>query len=76
MIPPYPWRAGKSLHLRTIKTKRIRDLDEGLVEDSGPVRQGRPPWWGNGFTITYDMLDSLVGDRGGREWRGILGRGR
>lgn len=66
---------GKSLHLRTIKTKRIRDLDEGLVEDRDQYAKGAT-MVGDGFTITYDMLDSLVGDRGGREWRGILGRGR
>ena len=66
---------GKSLHLRTIKSRRIRDLDDGLVEDPAQYAKGAT-MVGDGFAVTYDMLDSLVKDRGGLEWRGILGRKR
>ena len=66
---------GKTLHLRTIKTRRIRDLDGGLVED--PAQYAKDATMvGDGFAVTYDMLDSLMKDRGGLEWRGILGRRR
>ena len=68
---------GKSIRLYDIKTKKIRDLSEELVPD--PDGFGRDDTMvGKGFTITYDMLDSLekrpAGKSGG--WASRLGFGR
>lgn len=65
---------GKVVHLRSIKSRKIRDLDDGLVEDPDAYGKGAT-MVGGGFAVTYDMLDSIVkdaSDSGG--WRGIFGR--
>lgn len=64
---------GKRLHLRDIKSKRIRDLTDGLVDDPDRYDKGAT-MVGHGFAITYDMLDSLVKDRGSSKGRwGVFG---
>lgn len=65
----------KRLYLRDIKSRRIRDLGEGLVDNPDRYEKG-VTMVGGGFTITYDMLDSLIKDDGGaqRRWPGIFGR--
>ena len=67
---------GKSIGLHDIKTKKIRDLPKELVP-AGGYEKG-DTLVGKGFTITYDMLDSLgkkpAGGRGG--WSSRLGFGR
>ena len=66
---------GKRLYLRDIKSRKIRDLADGLVESPGQYAKDAT-MVGDGFAITYDMLDSLVKDRGGSKGRwGIFGRG-
>ena len=65
----------KRLYLRDIKSRKIRDLGEGLVDNPDQYEKGAT-MVGGGFTITYDMLDSLIKGDGGtqRRWRGIFGR--
>lgn len=50
---------GKQIRLFTIKTKRIRDLPDELVPDKDRYAKDAT-MVGNGFTITYEMLDSLL----------------
>lgn len=67
---------GKRLYLRDIKSRRIRDLRDGLVDN--PDAYGKSATMvGAGFTITYDMLDSLVrGEDSSGGWRVMFGRRR
>lgn len=67
---------GKRLYLRDIKSRKIRDLRGGLVDN--PDAYGKNATMvGAGFTITYDMLDSLVrGEDSSSGWRGMFGRRR
>ncbi len=49
---------GKQIRLFDIKTKKIRDLADEFVPDKD-VYAKDATMVGNGFTITYDMLDNL-----------------
>ncbi|RNJ78081.1 MAG: molecular chaperone DnaJ [Nitrosopumilus sp. H8] len=49
---------GKKIRLFDIKTKKIRDLDVGLVPEG--MHDRNSTMVGNKFTITYEMLDSLA----------------
>ena len=49
---------GKKIRLFDVKTKKIKDLADGLI----PNKENYPKdatMVGNGFTITYEMLDNL-----------------
>lgn len=61
---------GKRLFLRDIKSKKIKDLKEGFVKDYDRYDKN-DTMVGNGFTITYDMLDYLIGEPNDKE--GLLG---
>jgi len=52
---------GKKIRLFDLKTKKIRDLDDNLVPNKGNFTKDAT-LVGNGFTITYDILDSLSRD--------------
>lgn len=58
---------GKQVRLFDIKTKKIHDLADGLVPDKS-VYAKDATMVGNGFAITYGMLDSLSGAQK-RKWR-------
>ena len=65
---------GETFHLRYIKSKRIRDLADGLVENPGQYDK-RATMVGDGFAVTYEMLDSLMKGKGGSKDRwGVFGR--
>lgn len=65
---------GKSVHLRFIKSRKIRDLADGLV-DNPEAYEKDATMVGGGFAVTYDMLDSLIKDPGGTGgWRGAFKR--
>ena len=49
---------GKSMRLHDIKTKKIKDLAQRFIPDIKKYDKGAT-MVGNGFVITYDMLDSL-----------------
>lgn len=49
---------GKQIRLFNIKTKRIRDLADEFVPDKGRYAKDAT-MVGNGFAITYEMLDNL-----------------
>ena len=49
---------GKEIRLFDIKTKKIRDLADELVPNKNEYDKGAT-MVGNGFTITYKMLDNL-----------------
>lgn len=49
---------GKSILLRHIKSRRIRDLPADLVEDPDQYDKNAT-MVGGGFTITYDMLNTI-----------------
>lgn len=53
---------GKRLFLRDIKSKKVRDV----VDDPDKYDKNET-MVGNGFTITYDMLDGIVGKTGGKK---------
>lgn len=61
---------GKRLFLRDIKSKKIRDV----VDDPDKYDKNET-MVGNGFTITYDMLDGIIEGVGGKKsfW-GAFGR--
>ena len=65
---------GKRMFLRDIKSKRIRDLGDGVVD--GIDKYGREATMvGGGFTITYDMLDRIIGKAGSRKgFFGVFGQ--
>ena len=49
---------GKEIRLFDIKTKKIKDLADEFVPDKNEYDKD-DTLVGNGFTITYDMLDNL-----------------
>jgi hypothetical protein len=49
---------GKEIRLFDIKTKKIKDLSDELVSDKNAYDKDAT-MVGNGFTITYEMLDNL-----------------
>ena len=49
---------GKEIRLFDIKTKKIKDLADGLVENKGNYQKD-DTMVGKGFTITYEMLENL-----------------
>jgi len=49
---------GKKIRLFDLKTKKIRDLDDNLVSNKENYSKDAT-LVGNGFTITYHMLDNL-----------------
>lgn len=49
---------GKKIRLFDLKTKKIRDLADKFVPDKEKYKKDET-MVGNGFTITYDMLDNL-----------------
>jgi len=49
---------GKRIRLHDIKVKKIRDLSDEFVPDKSKFDKN-DTMVGNGFTITYDMLDNL-----------------
>ena len=49
---------GKKIRLFDLKTKKIRDLDDNLVSNKENYSKDAT-LVGNGFTITYDMLNNL-----------------
>ncbi len=59
---------GKRLFLRDIKSRKIRDV----VDDPGKYDKN-DTMVGNGFTITYDMLDRVIGGYKKSRW-GVFGR--
>lgn len=62
---------GKKIRLSSIKTKKIRSL-AGSVKDA--ERYGKDQTMvGNGFVITYEMLDNLSKKPAGRGWKGRFG---
>lgn len=65
---------GKRMFLRDIKSKRIRDLGDGVAD--GTDKYGREATMvGGGFTITYDMLDRIIGKAGSRKgFFGVFGQ--
>ncbi len=54
---------GKRLYLRDIKSKKIHRLAEGLVTNLGQYDKNQT-MVGGGFSITYDMLDSVARNPG------------
>ena len=49
---------GKKIRLFEIKTKKIKDLADELVPNKNEYDKNTT-MVGNGFTITYEMLDNL-----------------
>ena len=49
---------GKKIRLFDLKTKKIKDLPDGLISNKENYSKDST-LVGNGFTITYDMLDYL-----------------
>ena len=49
---------GKKIRLFDLKTKKIKDLADELVPNKENYAKDST-MVGNGFTITYDMLDNL-----------------
>ena len=49
---------GKKIRLFDLKTKKIKDLPDELISNKGNYSKDAT-LVGNGFTITYDMLDHL-----------------
>ncbi len=62
---------GRTLRLHDLKTRRISDIPG--VESRGG---GAETMVGNGFAITYEMLEGLCGPSPGPGWAGRLGLGR
>ena len=58
---------GKKLHLRDIKSKKIRSLAKGLVDNPDQYDKHQT-MVGNGFAISYDMLDNLLEGTGNKWW--------
>ena len=65
---------GKKIRLFDLKTKKIRDLDDNLVPNKGNFTKDAT-LVGNGFTITYDILDSLSRDipKQNKGWKSKFG---
>ena len=72
---------GKRIRLHDLKIKKIKDLPDGMVPDREAYGK-HATMVGQGFTITYEMLDSLAGGqqhagrrrKGGRRgWASRLG---
>ena len=59
---------GKKIRLFDIKTKRIHDLADDLVPDKALHAKG-DTMVGNGFIITYQMLDNLSKKPAKKRWR-------
>lgn len=65
---------GRRIRLFDLKTKKIRDLPDGLVQNKGAFGKDQT-MVGGGFEITYDMLESLT-KKSGRSWASRLGLSR
>lgn len=65
---------GRAVSLHDIKTKKIHSLPDELVGDKTGYGKN-DTMVGNGFTITYQMLDMLTGKRQEKRggWRSKLG---